>query len=304
MREWQSLGGRVKSQARQQAPTKIPNLKQKFCSSVFISVAGLRLLLYSSPDLHNFFNCDHIQHPLILLDATKICYQTVAMRFLSHSFNRLGFFIFLVHWNILTVGITDPGRTEHVAIKIREIDKMRARHPKILSHREIRTIKTRLSLIEREVSVLMLIGRSKNSNCRLDPTTCIARTIANITATDYAFLDASDSTLNSNRIEQVLQNSLDRIGNRYVVMIDNIEKLPGSQVMNLFQFIDKDESERRRGLLMFVMYAESDPKKDDPQLKDAELVNRVLSRKWSSNVPMDMLKSVISRMVGSVVKLY
>jgi len=52
-----------------------------------------------------------ILNAIIILNATTIYNHTVVIRFLSHSFwhsfNRLGFIIFLIHWEILTVGITN-----------------------------------------------------------------------------------------------------------------------------------------------------------------------------------------------------
>lgn len=185
---------------------------------------------------------------------------------------------------------------------LKEIDALYAKFPDVLSPKEVRIIKTRLAAHVKEVSILMLLGRSRDYNCNLDPTYCIGQTIAKATTKQYGYIDASDPSIHSDKIERELADSLG--GSRDIVMIDSLERLHGSKVMNLFQFIDRDASERRRGMLILTVYVGSmEPGTNLTRLKGPEIVEKVLTNSWSRSVPQDSLNSVISRIVPSLVKL-
>lgn len=148
----------------------------------------------------------------------------------------------------------------------------------------------------------MLLGRSRDHNCSLDPTYCIGQIIANVTKQQYGYIDASDPLIPTQNMERVLSESLG--GSRRIVMIDSLERLHGSKVMNLFQFIDRDPSQQRRGMLILTVYANSLlPEPNLTKLKGPEIVEKVLTDSWSNLVPRDSLNSVISRIVPSLVKL-
>lgn len=187
-------------------------------------------------------------------------------------------------------------------IDFSQIDDLDKKYPNLLSPKEVRIIKARLTVMPREVSILALVGKSRDNFCKFDHTYCIGKTIANVTRARYEYIDASKTDLSSAKIEQVLGDILN--GNRNTVLIDSLEQLPGTHVMNLFQFIDKDESQRRRGMLLFVVYAGLDRSEDYVGLKDAEILENVLNEKWSRFIPKDSLTSVISRISGSVVKVF
>lgn len=190
----------------------------------------------------------------------------------------------------------------HLHQNLKEIDALYTKFPDLLSPKEVRIIKTRLAAHLREVSILMLLGRSRDYNCNLDPTYCIGQTIAKVTTKQYGYIDASDPSIHSEKIERELADSLG--GSRDTVMIDSLERLHGSKVMNLFQFIDRDAAERRRGMLILTVYVGSmEPETNLTRLKGPEIVEKVLTNSWSALVPQDSLNSVISRIVPSLVKL-
>lgn len=182
------------------------------------------------------------------------------------------------------------------------IDEINYKYPGLLSSKKLRIIKARIGVMNREVSKLMLLGQSKDSHCNMDPTFCVGQTIANVTQVQFGYIDASDPHLHSNKIELELKKSLD--GNRYIAMIDSLEKMPASEVMNLFQFIDKDETLRRRGMLIFVLYTGSMTTSDFSDMKESEIAENILIEKWSPFIPKDSLSSVISRISGSIIKIH
>lgn len=188
-------------------------------------------------------------------------------------------------------------------INFEKIDEINRKYPKLLTPKSIRIIKARLSVMRDEISILLLVGRAKDNRCNIDPTFCVGQTIANSTEYQFNYLDASDDRLDSGRIGEELAASFDNHLGR-AVMIDRLEELPGNEVMNLFQFIDKDDKSKRRGMLLFVIYTGLDIEKPVQKLKESELVEKILVNRWSPFIPKDSLTSVISRISGSVVKLF
>lgn len=181
----------------------------------------------------------------------------------------------------------------------RKIDDIIKSYPGSLSSKDARIIKARLYMREREVSVLTLLGRSRDSRCHHDPTFCVGQLIANITEVQFGFIDASEPLLNSDDIESKLRSHLDGS----TIMLDSLERLPGTKAMNLFQFIDRDELQNRRGMLLLTLYTGPNSQNNKNLTKNAELVERILAEKWSPYIPKDTLTSVISRICGSIVKV-
>lgn len=200
---------------------------------------------------------------------------------------------------------SDPGKqngNNEIKIHFERVDEINRKYPGLLTPKKIRTIKARLADMPNGVSVLMLLGKSRDGRCNSDPTFCIGRTLANVTQAQFGYIDASEPNLHSDKIERELSSCL---GNqRYTVMIDSLEKLPGTEVMSLFQFIDGDESNQRRGLLLFVVYTGVDSNESLSKMKEAEVAETILAEKWSQFVPRDSLTSVISRMCRTVVKIH
>lgn len=191
---------------------------------------------------------------------------------------------------------------DHTSYNLKQIDALHTKFPDLLSPKEIRVIKTRLAAHTQEVSILMLLGRSRDYNCNLDPTFCIGQAIANVTKQQYGYIDASDTSMHIQKIERLLAESLG--GTRPIVMIDSLERLHGSKVMNLFQFIDRDPSQHRKGMLILTVYTGTHLLEPGlTKLKGPEIVEKVLTDSWSNLVPSDSLNSVISRLVPSLVKL-
>lgn len=186
-----------------------------------------------------------------------------------------------------------------IELNLNQVNELNSKYPGLLKPKELKTIRMRLSVMQNEVSILMLLGKSKDSDCKSDPTYCVGQTIANVTKLQYGYIDAADPQLKSYDLERELRNSLN--GKRYSVMIDNLEKLPGTEVMNLFQFIDRDETEKRRGMLLFIVYTGLFGY--DSNLKNAELAEKILYDRWSPFVPKDSLTSLLSRMCGTIVKI-
>lgn len=190
-------------------------------------------------------------------------------------------------------------------LKVRnQIDDIRSKYPGSLMPKQLKTIQARLGMMKKEVSVLLLLGRSRDVQCRVDKTFCIGRAIANVTQySQFGYIDACDVRLDSNSMITELSEALDERND--VMMIDSLDRLPGSEVMNLFQFIDRDETnKRRRGLLLLIMYA--DKNLDDASIgsmRDAEIVERLLVPRWSKYVKSDTLTSVISRISGTIVRV-
>lgn len=175
------------------------------------------------------------------------------------------------------------------------------RYPEILGTKDIKAIRARLRVMSKQVSILMLLGRFRDIKCKSDPTFCIGQTLSNITQFEHGYIDGSNPKLNTEMIEQELANSLG--GERYSIMIDSLEKLPGSEVMSLFQFIDKDESNKRKGLLILTVYSDSYLQKEISTMKPAAIAEKILTDSWSPHVPKDTLTSVISRLSGTIVKI-
>lgn len=180
----------------------------------------------------------------------------------------------------------------------KKIDSIIESFPGSLSSKDVRTIKARLFMKEREVSVLMLLGRSRDNRCQLDPTFCVGKAIANVTEVQFGYIDASRPQLESHEIESELRSHLDGS----TIMVDSIERLPGSKAMNLFQFIDRDELKNRRGMLLITLYTGQYLEGNKNLTKNAELVEKILAENWS-NIPKDTLTSLISRICGSIVKV-
>lgn len=196
----------------------------------------------------------------------------------------------------------DETQKQSLKINIEYIDGLNKRYPGLLTQLDLRVIKSRLAVMQDEVSILMLLGKAKDSHCKLDRTFCVGQTIANITQYEYSYLDASDPYLGSEKIDKELGGALD--GDRYTIMIDSLEKLPASEVMNLFQYIDKDETNRRRGMILFIVYTGSEYDLHNPKLKKADIAEKILTQRWSMSISTDTLTSVISRMCGSIIKVH
>ena len=190
-------------------------------------------------------------------------------------------------------------------ISFEQIDNIGLKYPQLLTQKKLRTIRNRLAVMQEEISVLMLLGRSRDSDCNSDPTFCIGQTIVNVTQTQFGYINAADPTIRSSIIERELSNSL-ADGLRQTIMIDSLEKLPGSEVMSLFQFVDKDETNKRRGMILFVVYSDGYVERREDRarkMREADIVENILADRWSSFVPKDSLTSVISRLCRSVVKI-
>lgn len=193
-------------------------------------------------------------------------------------------------------------KNEDIMINLENINKINKMYPELITAKKMRIIMTRLAVMSKEVSILMLLGKSRDRYCKLDPTFCVGQAIANVTQLQFGYIDAADPYLQSYEMAKELRSSLE--GERYSVMIDSLEKLPGSEVMGLFQFIDKDVNHRKRGMLLFVVYTGNELSNEFTSLKEADIAERILMEKWSPFIPKDSLTSVISRMCGSIVKVF
>lgn len=193
----------------------------------------------------------------------------------------------------------------NIKIQYDRIDELRQEYPGSISGKKSKIIKVRATMMQDEISILLLLGQRHDKSCRYDKTYCIGRAIANVTELPYGYLDASDPNLNSSSIVSELSNSFID-GQRYTVLFDSLEQLSKkSEVMSLFQFIDKDGTNRRRGLLIFTVYVGDDiDAQSQHRLQDFDLVEKILLKRWSSLVPNDTLTSVISRISGSIVRTY
>lgn len=207
---------------------------------------------------------------------------------------------YLVHANLSPK--QKVNRRDEIKINFEPIERLNELYPNLLSSKQMRVIKTRLRVMRDQVSILMLLGKLRDSHCKDDPTFCIGRTIVNVTQIQSGYIDASNPQLESKELTRELGRSLE--GHRHAVMVDSLEELPGSEVMNLFQFIDKDETRKRRGMLLFVVYAGSEFGRNLNSLREAEIAEKILIGRWSPYVPMDTLNSVISRISGSIVKIF
>lgn len=244
-----------------------------------------------------------------------------SVKFLNTSYSSFSLILvtfFIISLAIIPLRMTNNGsenshekdmqqKTEEIHINLDYIDEINNKYPGLLSPKQIRIIKTRLTVMKNEVSVLMLLGKSRDSHCKLDPTFCVGQTIANVTQLQFGYIDASDPDLHSDEIKNILRSSLEGI--RYTVMIDSLEKLPGREVMNLFQYIDKDDVSSqgtRRGMLLFIVYTGLDLYNQQQQvrMKEADVVESILMERWSPYIPKDSLTSVISRMSSSIVKVF
>lgn len=181
----------------------------------------------------------------------------------------------------------------------RKIDNIIESYPGSLTPKDANTIKARLFMKESEVSVLMLLGRSRDSRCQSDPTFCLGQAIANVTDVQYGYIDASKPQLGSYEIESELKSHLDGSA----IIVDSIESLPGNRAMNLFQFIDKDKLQNRKGMILLTLYTGFGSDGNKNLTKNSRLVESILAEKWSSHIPKDTLTSVISRICGSIVRV-
>lgn len=193
-------------------------------------------------------------------------------------------------------------RTPSIKVNLRHVDEINKIYPNLLSPKEIRIIKTRLLVMQKEISVLMLLGKSKDTHCRLDPTFCVGRAIVNATQSDFGYVDASMSESRSELLEKELSTTFR--GRRRIIVIDSLEKLPGSQVMSLFQYVDHDVTNNRKGMLLFILYTGTESFDPSSPSETADLAERILVDKWSPFIPKDTLSSVISRMCKSIIKVY
>jgi hypothetical protein len=192
-------------------------------------------------------------------------------------------------------------------INFNRVDEINQKFPDLLAPKKLRTIKMRLAKMMSEVSILMLLGSARDEHCKEDPTFCVGIMIANSSdSLPCGYINAADPKLTTRKLIGELSHSFDnnrRIDRNGVVIIDSLNSLPGNEVMNLFQFIDRDEYKKRHGLLLLIVYTDNQAPKD-AKVKDAELVEQVLVRQWSSHVPRDKLTSVISRMSGTIIKTH
>lgn len=209
--------------------------------------------------------------------------------------------IFLQNFGFVALKSQQEPKKQRIKINIEYIDGLNKKYPNLLTSLEIRMIKSRLAVMQDEVSILMLLGKAKDSHCKLDRTFCVGQTIANVTQYEYSYLDASDPYLGAERIDKELGGALD--GDKYTIMIDSLEKLPASEVMNLFQYIDKDETNKRRGMILFIVYTGTEYDLDNPKLKKADIAEKILTKRWSKSISTDTLTSVISRICGSIIKV-
>lgn len=232
----------------------------------------------------------------------------------KHDDNRTGlnlkyvaitFFVLVLatiyHSSIFDNFETKP-KERPIRINMKQVDEINKKYPNLLSTKEIKIIKTRLSVMQREVSVLMLLGKSRDTQCKFDPTFCVGQAIVNATQANFGYVDASSPDIKSDTLDQELSRSFR--GNRHSVMIDSLEKLPAPHVMNLFQYIDHDVTNHRRGMLLFVVYTGDSEFEGRPVNKTADAAENILVNSWSSHIPKDTLSSVISRMCRSIIKVY
>lgn len=222
---------------------------------------------------------------------------------MNFRFNYYNFLIFLVLTKYAQISFEPPEKApsaKSINVNLRYIDEISKNYPNLLSSKEMRMIKARLMIMQREMSVLMLLGKNRDTNCKSDPTYCIGRTILNATQTDIGYVDAAISNAQSKVLELELERSFQE-GNG--IMIDSLERLPGSQVMSLFRYLDIDITNRRRGMLLFVVYTGNESHVQQLS-RTPDLAENILVNKWSSFIPHDTLTSVISRMCSSIIKVY
>lgn len=195
-------------------------------------------------------------------------------------------------------------KDQHELALLRRIDEIRSKYAGSLTAKHIKSIRARLEMMRKEVSVLLLLGRRHDIQCQTDKTFCIGQAIANVSRyPQYGYIDARDARLNPRGIISELSEVLDERND--VMVIDSLERLPGNEVMSLFQFVDRVEmNKRRKGLLLLIMY--TDKNLDDTsmeRLRDAEIVEQLLVPKWSRYVRGDTLTSVISRISGTILRV-
>lgn len=191
----------------------------------------------------------------------------------------------------------------HVMIDFKQIEDLPKSYPYLsLTSKDVRTIKARLLVMQREISVLMLIGRHRDISCKSDPTHCIARDIANSLGSQYKYFDGSLSNSSSVTLGNVLSKSFN--SGIKIIIIDELEKLPGAEVMDIFQYIDRiEEIDTRRGMILFIVYTGIVDKDQFRQKLSADLAEKILVDSWSTTIPKDKLTSVISRMCRSIIKI-
>lgn len=203
----------------------------------------------------------------------------------------------------------DVTENQTIIINFKQVADIPKKYPNLaFSEQEMRTIKTRLQVMRREISVLMLLGQSRDEHCTRDPTYCIGLDIANSTQSQFEYIDASSANSQEAIVQQKLSKSF--TGNVHTVVIDSLEKLPGSQVMNIFQYVDRIEHiDDRRGMLLFIVYTGASGQMRQAQRHHrknmtAEMAEQILVDSWGPTIPKDKLTSVISRMCRSIIKVY
>lgn len=181
------------------------------------------------------------------------------------------------------------------------IENIASQYPSLNSTKHIQKIRARLGLMTQEVSILLLLGRLQDNHCIEDDTYCIGKALANVTG-QFGYINARDSTYNKGLIQTELSDALDKRND--AAIIDSLESLSGNDVMSLFSFVDKVESNRRRrGLLLLMMYTGRNLDKHQvSSKKDAEIVENLLFSKWSEYVRSDTLRSLISRITSTIIK--
>jgi len=192
-------------------------------------------------------------------------------------------------------------QTKSIRINFEKINAISKDYSHLLDKKMINIIRAQATVMQDEISVILLLGRELDRSCKRDATHCIGKAIANLTDRPYGYLDATDQNLNFKSITDELSASFIE-GQRHSVLFENLERLKSCDIMSLFQFIDKDETNKRRGMLIFTVYL-GDENHEQKQ-RSSDLVERALLDRWSSCVPYDTLTSVISRITGSIIKTY
>jgi hypothetical protein len=208
--------------------------------------------------------------------------------------------------------ISELDSSKHVDVQrhLERIAKLKIDYPDLISTRDLRKISVRTAKMQEGISILMLLGKRQDFECISDQTHCVAKRIANVTQTnDQSYIDAASRYLRPDKLTEQLSDLFDdnrAIGRSRIVMLDNLSKLPGEIVMHLLQFMDKDEYNQRRGLLILVLYTDGQLDglaPDVGKIRDADVAERVLLQHWSPHIPSDTLTSVISRICGTIVRV-
>lgn len=180
------------------------------------------------------------------------------------------------------------------------VDGIIDRYPHSIRPIDIGVIKRRLLVMQKEMSILVLLGKTRDTKCLSDPTFCVGQTIVNATNLNFSYLDAAQPAFGGDDFAKKLSGSFRDDQN--VILIDSLEKLPGSQVLNLFPYVDQDQSNKKRGMLLFTIYS-SDSDISRASRKPVDITESILLRSWSSSVAKDTLTSMISRLCRSIIKV-